>query len=201
MKHVPCFACPWKLGYTLPTKDLMDPGEKPNMPTIPTLTTYLEMHHPGMPDVEAPRASVRIEYLPTPSIDQYRRLYNSVGQDYYWVDRNRMPDDQLKEILADPRVKIAVLYVKQEVAGFSELDCRDPQEIELAYFGLFPQFIGQGLGRYFLCETLKWAWSFRPRRVWVHTCDLDHKAALNTYLRAGFEIYDRRVIQQVIPEG
>jgi GNAT superfamily N-acetyltransferase len=81
-----------------------------------------------------------------------------------------------------------------------ELDRRTPGEIELAYFGLFPQFIGNGLGKYLLAWALRQAWSYGPRRVWVHTCDLDHEAALPTYLNAGFTVYAEKMVEQAVPE-
>ncbi len=110
-----------------------------------------------------------------------------------------MPDEQLQAILRDDRVEVFVLSVAGELAGYSELDRRVESDIELAYFGLFPNFIGQGLGRFLLDWTLRTAWSRRPRRVWVHTCDLDHPAALPTYLKAGFRAYDEQIIEQFVP--
>ena len=70
-----------------------------------------------------------------------------------------------------------------------------------AYFGLFPAFIGKGLGKYLLAWALDRAWSFNPRRVWVHTCDLDHPAALPNYLRAGFTVYDETVVEQIVADA
>jgi GNAT superfamily N-acetyltransferase len=78
-------------------------------------------------------------------------------------------------------------------AGFAELDWRIEGEIELVQFGLMPEYIGQGLGRYFLQWTIDKAWSYSPRRLWLHTCTKDHPAALPNYLKAGFEIYKEEV--------
>jgi GNAT superfamily N-acetyltransferase len=66
--------------------------------------------------------------------------------------------------------------------------------------GLLPQFIGQRLGKFFLNRTLRTAWSYGPKRVWVHTCDLDHPAALPTYLNVGFRIYEETIISQFVPD-
>jgi len=111
-----------------------------------------------------------------------------------------MPVDELRAIIQDDRVEISVLAVDGQTAGYSELDRRQANEIELTYFGLFPGFVGKGLGTYFLDWTLRKAWSFQPRRVWIHTCDLDHPAALPTYLKAGFTVYDEKIIDQIIPD-
>jgi GNAT superfamily N-acetyltransferase len=123
-----------------------------------------------------------------------------VGRDYCWVDRNLMPDEDLRRIIQDPGVEVYVLSVAGAPAGYAELDRRQPGEIELAYFGLFPDFVGRGLGKFFLAWAVERAWSHGPRRVWVHTCDLDHPAALPNYLKAGFVVYDERVIEQVVAD-
>src|SRR5260370_29736357 len=85
--------------------------------------------------------------------------------------------------------RVHVLMADGVPAGFAELDRRREGEIELVQFGLMPEFIGQGLGRYFLQWTIDRAWSYDPRRFWLHTCTLDHPAALPNYRKAGFEIY------------
>jgi len=170
------------------------------MPIIQTKTTYLEMFHPPEIEVAPPRDDIGIRRAASPGNEFYRDLYRSVGADFYWVDRLIMPDDQLQSILRDERIEISVLYVGEEAAGYSELDRRADREIELAYFGLFPSFIGQGLGNYLLNWTLRRAWSFEPERVWVHTCDLDHPAALPNYLKSGFEIYGEKIIDQPVPD-
>jgi GNAT superfamily N-acetyltransferase len=169
------------------------------MKRIPTKTTYLEMRSPRMPEVAAPALEITMERVLSPSVEHYRFLYNSVGKDYHWVDRNLLADDPLRRILEDDRVEIYLLQVAGQPAGYSELDRRTPGQIELAYFGLFPEFTGKGLGKYFLYWTLCQAWSYQPGRVWVHTCDLDHQAALPLYRKAGFSVYDERVIEQVVP--
>ena len=81
-------------------------------------------------------------------------------------------------------------------AGFAELDRRIEGEIELAQFGLMPEFIGQGLGRYFLRWAIDKAWSYGPRRFWLHTDTKDHPGALPNYLKAGFAIYKEEVKDQ-----
>ena len=171
------------------------------MPLIRTKTTYLEMFQPPASEVAPPREDVQVQRVDCPSSEFYRQLYRSVGADLCWVDRLVMPEEQLQSILRDDRVEVFVLRVAEQTAGYSELDRRAGNEIELAYFGLFPSYIGQRLGKYLLNWTLRAAWSHGPTRVWVHTCDLDHPAALPTYLKAGFQIYDEKVIAQFVPAG
>ncbi len=81
------------------------------------------------------------------------------------------------------------MHVDGEPSGFAELDRRQPDEIELVQFGLLPGFIGQGLGKWFLQWTIDKAWSYEPKRFWLHTCTLDHPTALPNYLKAGFALF------------
>ncbi|MCO6459698.1 MAG: GNAT family N-acetyltransferase [Pirellulaceae bacterium] len=170
------------------------------MAIVKTRTTYLQMFVAPAEVVAAPRPDVRVARAVRLAVDDYRRLYRGVGADLFWVDRLRMPDEELRGILQDDRVAVYVLNVAGEAAGYAELDARTEPDIELAYFGLFPEFIGQGLGRYLLNWALRTAWQAAPRRVWVHTCDLDHPVALPTYQKAGFQVYDERVIDQFVPD-
>lgn len=170
------------------------------MATILTRTTYLEMLTPPANRIAPPRDDLYVRRLTSPSVDEYRELYRGVGAQLHWVDRLVMPDAQLQAILSDDRVEVQRLEVAGKSAGYAELDRRTLGQIELAYFGLFPEFVGQGLGKYFLNWTVQKAWSYEPRRVWVHTCDLDHAAALPNYLRAGFKVYDERTIEQFVPD-
>lgn len=169
------------------------------MNIIKTKTTYLQMLSPAETAVPPPLADLSIARIDHPSVDFYLSLYRGVGADYFWVDRLAMPESELQAILHDDRVAVFVLSDGDGPLGYCELDRRTPGEIELAYFGLFPRAIGQGLGKYLLYFALQQAWSHQPRRVWVHTCDLDHPAALPLYLQAGFQIYDEKIVDQPIP--
>jgi GNAT superfamily N-acetyltransferase len=168
------------------------------MKHVLTKTTYLEMHSPPSTAATPPGPNVDVRQVEQPSVEYYRFLYNSVGEGYCWVDRNRMPDEELRSIVQDERVEIHLLTVDGEPAGYAELDRRQEGEIELAYFGLFPGYIGRGLGKHLLAFAVERAWSHKPRRVWVHTCDLDHPAALPNYLKAGFVVYEEKIIEQVV---
>lgn len=135
---------------------------------------------PGLP------AAYRIGRHSAPDIAFYRRLYDGVGQDYCWWMRRVMPDQELGALLRDPRTEIHVLWRGEEICGFFELDRQVPDEVNLAYFGLMPGEIGQGIGRSFLRAALDAAWASRPQSVRVNTCSADHPRALETYHQAGF---------------
>ncbi len=167
----------------------------------PVEVTYLEMLSPPGQEVPSPPPQTQIVHAVRPTIAFYRFLYDAVGNDWNWIDRKLLSDEQLGQVIHDERVEVHVLYAAGVPAGYVELDRRVEGEVELGYFGLVPEFLGQGLGGYFLRWAVARAWSYRPRRVWVHTCELDHAAALPVYLKAGFEVYDKQTIQQVMGEG
>jgi GNAT superfamily N-acetyltransferase len=121
-----------------------------------------------------------------PPLHFYRYLYETVGAPWLWYERRLMNDDQLSAIVHDDRVEVSVLYADGCPAGFAELDCRKMPDVELAYCGLVPDFIGEGLGIYLIDHAVELAWQHEPERVWVHTCTLDHPRALLVYQRAGF---------------
>ena len=168
------------------------------MKTVPVKVTYLQMFRRPQHALLSPLPGIEITRIEKPTVAFYRFLYNSVGRDWNWVDRQLISDEQLTEIIHNDRVEIYVLYVEGAPAGYAELDRRKENEIELAYFGIVPELIGKGLGRYFLDWTIRQAWSYDPKRLWLHTCELDHQAALPMYLSAGLEVFDERMVDQVV---
>ena len=96
-------------------------------------------------------------------------------------------------IIHDPLVEIFVLYVDGVPAGYAELDRRKPDEVELAYFGLVPQFMGRKLGPFLLNWAVDTAWFSKPKRLWVNTNNLDHPRALQIYQKAGFVPYRQEI--------
>ncbi|NUM79515.1 GNAT family N-acetyltransferase [bacterium] len=159
-----------------------------NNNSIRVVTTYLEMfERPKI--VFEPKPGTSIIRAEKPTVSFYRYLYNTVGASWLWVDRRKMKDVELRMIIQDPKVEVHVLYVHGTPAGYAELDLRRPDEIELGYFGLIPDFVGQGLGKYLLMWAVDAAWKKNPQRFWVHTCSLDHPTALPLYQKCGFKIY------------
>jgi GNAT superfamily N-acetyltransferase len=156
-------------------------------------TTYLHMFAHPQRVVRPPREGLTVIHARRPSVAYYRFLYDTVGRDYDWTSRKKLTDAELVALLDDTLLEVHVLMADGVPAGFAELDRRIDGEIELVQFGLMPEVIGQGLGRYFLQWTIEKAWSYQPRRFWLHTCTKDHAAALPNYLKAGFAIYQERI--------
>jgi GNAT superfamily N-acetyltransferase len=155
--------------------------------------TYLEMLARPERVVPPPREALNVVHAKRPTIAYYLFLYEAVGRQWHWVRRTRYSDDELGRIIHDPRDEVHVLHVDGVPAGYAELDRRIEGEVELNQFGLTADFIGQGLGKWFLQWTIDRAWSYQPRRFWLHTCTLDHPNALPNYQQAGFRIYKEEV--------
>ncbi len=171
------------------------------MPIVDVTVYYLEMLSPSGRAVLAPRDGLEVIHAKRPTVAYYRFLYNTVGSDYNWRSRGSRPDDELARLIQDPLNEVHVLHVDGTPAGFAELDRRQPDEIELIQFGLMPGFIGLGLGKWFLQWTIDKAWSYQPKRFWLHTCTLDHPGALPNYLQAGLTEFRQEQKQETVPDS
>jgi GNAT superfamily N-acetyltransferase len=150
---------------------------------------YLEMLSRPQRVVPPPRDGLTVVHARRPTVRYYRFLYDAVGGPWQWLSRRKLTDAELVRVLEDPRDEVHVLHVEGVPAGFAEFDRRTEGEVELVQFGLMPEFIGQGLGKYLLQWAIDRAWGYGPRRLWLHTCSLDHPNALPNYLKAGFVLY------------
>jgi GNAT superfamily N-acetyltransferase len=168
------------------------------MAVVDVKVFYLEMLAPSRLAVPPPRQGLTVIHARKPTVPFYRFLYDTVGRPYHWHSRGKLSDAALAATIQDPLDEVHVLHVEGTPAGFAELDRGTEDEIELVQFGLMPEFIGQGLGKWFLQETVDRVWSYQPRRFWLHTCTLDHPAALPNYQKAGFSLYKTDTIQREI---
>lgn len=156
------------------------------------VVTFLEMtRRPTRAHASHPTGKLTLLRAENPTASFYRYLYNTVGEQWLWYERRKMDDEALGAIIRDSKVRVYVLYVGGVPAGYAELDRRVEGEVELAYFGLMPEFIGRGYGHYFLDWSVDKAWSAEPKRVWVHTCNLDHPKAIAVYQQSGFVPYQQ----------
>jgi GNAT superfamily N-acetyltransferase len=166
-------------------------------PKLSTVVTFLEMkERPSRPPAPPPpRLKLALIRAEKPTLSFSRYLYDAVGKPWWWYERKPWDDARLAALVHHEHYETYVLYVAGVPAGYFELDRRDAPVVELAYFGLVPEFIGLRLGPYLLDQAIDLAWQGPPvpRRFWVNTCDLDHPKALAMYQRAGFVAYDRKV--------
>src|SRR6185436_1668807 len=120
---------------------------------------YLEMMSPPPPrTAHHPRHQLALLRLAAPSTAYYRYLYGTVGEPWFWYERRAMTDAELAPLIRAEGVEISVLYADGEPAGFVEMDYRDKADVNLAYFGLMPHFIGHGLGGALLGRAVDDAW-------------------------------------------
>ncbi|GHD07967.1 GNAT family N-acetyltransferase [Tianweitania populi] len=154
---------------------------------IPVTVTFLEMLRPpsSYPRMPANKqlALLRARDMP---LHYYRYLMDRVGRKWHWVAMLRLSDGDLEAYLRAPGRDIRVVYLDGAPVGFFDLHAQAPDFVDLAYFGMMSEAIGQGLGRWFLGAAIEAAWSYQPKRVIVQTCTLDHPAALPLYQKLGF---------------
>ena len=119
-----------------------------------------------------------------------RFLYQLVGNDWEWIDKNAWTDAQWRDYAESDCLRTWVGYHRGSPAGYYELQQQSDGNVEIAYFGLASKFIGQGFGGYLLSQAIKSAWGWQgTRRVWVHTCTRDHPSALPNYKARGLVVY------------
>jgi RimJ/RimL family protein N-acetyltransferase len=160
------------------------------------LVTYLEMHAAAelrpkpCPDPAFRVAEARIKQWPV-----NRFLYAFIGGAWAWWEKLSWTDEQWRAYAEAERLRTWIASYAGAPAGYFELQRDDEDGVEIIYFGLAPAFIGRGLGGPLLTMALEAAWATQPTRVWVHTCTLDHPAALANYLARGMKPYRTEVEQ------
>jgi GNAT superfamily N-acetyltransferase len=143
---------------------------------------------------------IRQARIPCPELSRF--LYTAVGGEWFWIDRLSWTYGQWLAWLDRPELETWIGYVQGTPAGYFELE-RQPggaaENVELAYFGLIPQFIGRGLGGALLTAAVERAWAIGASRVWVHTCSLDGPASLANYQARGFRIFKTERLEKDFP--
>jgi GNAT superfamily N-acetyltransferase len=123
-------------------------------------------------------------------------FYKNIGQKHKWIDRLVWTESQWIDYLSSKKVKTYVFKHKDNLAGFFELIFHfEKKEVEIAYFGLLEEYQNKKLGSYLLSEAIKKSFVNSINRVWVHTCSLDHKNALDNYIARGMKIFKTEIIK------
>ncbi len=154
-------------------------------------TWYLEMLSPDdlrPKRTELPGLTVLQATQPCPEFSRF--LYTSVGGHWYWRDRLPWTYDQWLTHLTRTELETWVAYLSGTPAGYVELVAQPDQSVKLEYFGLLPQFIGQGIGGHLLTFSIERAWAMGAQRVWLHTCSLDSQHAYKNYEARGFQLFN-----------
>ena len=155
-----------------------------------TTVTHLEMFDPAeLKAKPCPDARACIQAVETPSPEVNRFFYFSVGEEWGWYERRVWSDEQWVRYVNRPELETWLVTWAGEAVGYCELERQAGHTVEIAYFGLLSAHTQKKLGGWFLAEMVRQAWAGGTKRVWVHTCDLDHPAALANYLARGFKAF------------
>ena len=136
-----------------------------------------------------------IELLEPDNFQLNKFFYKNIGKKHHWVDRLVWSDQQWIKYVSDKKVKTYILKNKNDLAGFFEIILHsDKNEVEIAYLGLLEEYHNKNLGSFLLTTAIKKSFLEKPRRVWVHTCTLDHKNALKNYIARGMKIFKTETV-------
>tara|TARA_B100000902_G_C26989057_1_gene754089 strand:+ start:235 stop:738 length:504 start_codon:yes stop_codon:yes gene_type:complete len=157
---------------------------------------YLEIN--SLKDLKKPKFSpddCLIDLSDPTDFQLNKFFYKNIGKNHHWVDRLVWSDKQWIEYTSSKKVKTYFLKKDIDLAGFFELIFhQEENEVEIAYLGLLEEYHNQKLGSYLLSEAIKNSFLYNPKRVWVHTCSLDHKNAINNYISRGMKIFKKETI-------
>ena len=141
-------------------------------------------------EVEAPSQHSSVELLNPKDFQLNKFFYKNVGKNHHWIDRLIWTDLNWIEYVSNKKLITYVLKEKNEIAGYYELlFYENNKEAEIAYFGILEEYFGKKLGGYLLSEAIKNSFNQGAKRVWVHTCSLDHENALKNYLARGMKVF------------
>ena len=155
---------------------------------------YLEIYSlHDLIESDSPSDEYKIDLVNPPNFQLNKFFYKNIGKNHRWNDRLEWNEKQWIEYTENKNVKTYVLKKKKDLVGYFELNThRD--ETEIAYFGLLEDYHNKKLGSYLLSAAIKKSFFNNPKRVWVHTCSLDHKNALNNYISRGMKVFKKETI-------
>ena len=136
-----------------------------------------------------------LKFLDKPDFQLNKFFYRNVGKKHHWVDRLGWTEKEWIKYTSDEKVKTYILKKGKDLVGYFELIFHyNSNEVEIAYLGLLEEYHNKRLGSYLLTCAIKKSFLENPKRVWVHTCSLDHKNALNNYIARGMKIFKKETI-------
>ena len=158
--------------------------------------SYLEIKTLSeLKEVKKPSENYFIELANPKDFQLNKFFYKNIGKNHNWVDRLVWTEKQWIEYVSNSKVKTYVLKAKGDFAGYFELILhREANEVEIAYLGLLAEYQNKKLGSFILSAAIKNSFLKKPKRVWVHTCSLDHKNALNNYISRGMKVFKTETI-------
>jgi len=164
--------------------------------TLEVQRNYLEINSiKDLNDVIEPSDDFSLNLLKPINFQLNKFFYKNIGKKHKWVDRLVWTENQWIDYVSNKNVETYVFKFQADLAGFFELiSHREKKEVEIAYFGLLEEFQNKNLGSYLLSQAIQKSFKENVNRVWVHTCSLDHKNALNNYIARGMKIFKTETI-------
>ena len=158
---------------------------------------YLEINSlQDLQEVTEPTKDYSLNLLDPINFQLNKFFYKNIGQNHKWVDRLVWTETQWIDYVSKDKVQTYILKYKDDLVGFFELIFHfEKKEVEIAYFGILEEFRNKKLGSYLLSQAIKKSFSQNIDRVWVHTCSLDHKNALNNYIARVMKIFKTEIIK------
>ena len=158
---------------------------------------YLEINSiQDLNEVIEPNGDYSLNLLEPINFQLNKFFYKNIGKKHKWIDRLIWTETQWIDYVSNKNVKTYVFKFKNDLAGFFELISHDEKkEVEIAYFGLLEEFQNKRLGSYLLFKAIQKSFKGDTNRVWVHTCSLDHKNALNNYIARGMKIFKTETVK------
>ena len=152
---------------------------------------YLEIRSlENLKEVKKPAINFQVSLIKPKDFQLNKFFYKNIGKNHQWVDRLSWSDLDWTSYISSEKLSTYILKDNMEIAGYFELIFnQETREAEIAYFGILKDYFGKKLGGYLLSEAIKISFSNGANRLWVHTCSLDHKNALNNYLSRGMKIF------------
>ena len=146
-----------------------------------------------------PFNNLYLEKVNPPDFQLNKFFYKEIGKKCYWVDRLAWTDQNWIEYVSNKNLITYILKNNDNLVGYCEIVLnKEKQESEIAYFGILEEYFGKKLGGFFLSEAIKKSFLLNVKRVWVHTCSLDHKNALNNYLARGMKVFKSEIQKKEI---
>ncbi len=158
---------------------------------------YLEINSlTDLQESKQPSEDYLVDLIDPTDFQLNKFFYKNIGKKHKWVDRLIWTEDQWTKHVSNKNVKTFVLKNKKDLVGFFELIIHyEKKEVEIAYFGILEEYQNKKLGSYLLSDAIKKSFQENVDRVWLHTCSLDHKHALNNYLSRGMKIFKSEIVK------
>ena len=158
---------------------------------------YLEINSlKDLQESEQPSEDYVVDLIKPTDFQLNKFFYKNIGKRHKWIDRLIWSEEQWIKYVSNKNVKTFVLKNKKDLVGFFELIIHyEKKEVEIAYFGILEEYQNKKLGSFLLSNAIKKSFQQNVERVWLHTCSLDHKNALNNYLARGMKIFKSEIVK------